>query len=99
MGILDGLQTYSIDCSMLGNVDPTVVPNPVLPSNLFHLIDPSQNYALYRREFDKQPGLPFLDAHIQEARRHGPVVLYELFQKVTNINTHSQGACTQINLS
>lgn len=84
MAILNGLQKYSVTSSTL-NGDGTVVPNPVLPPDLFDLINPSQNYAAYRLQFNTLPGVPFLFPHMTQAGQQGPAVLHELFQKVASV--------------
>lgn len=91
MAIIDGLQKYSITSSTLNRDDGTVVPMSVLPQYLFYLINPSRNYALYRQQFDAQPGVPFLFPHMKEARERleGKQFLHQLFRKVANSPTRS----------
>lgn len=91
MTILNGLQKCSITSSTLSR-DGMAVPNPAFQRDLFYLIDPYQNYAAYQQQFNNQPGIPFLEAHMKQGEKEGPAVLHELFQKVANIKTHSQGA-------
>ena len=63
-----------------------VVPKSVLPQQeLFYIINPSQNYAAYRQQFNAQPGIPYLLPHIREGK--GKQVLLELFQKVVGSTT------------
>jgi hypothetical protein len=48
-----------------------------------YLIDPAQNYAAYRQQFNSVPGIPFLIPHLSEYRKSGDaVVLQILFQQL-----------------
>jgi hypothetical protein len=84
MAILNGLREYRTTSSTQRNIDGAdmVLPNPVLPLGLSYLANSSQNYAIYRQEFDAFPGIPFLLPHIVHAKQERLPVPLELFQKV-----------------
>ena len=81
MAIMRGLREHSIASSTLNQAHGTVAPKNVLPQHLFYIINPSGNYAAYRRRFDpRQRSVPYLLPHIKEGK--GKQILSELFQKV-----------------
>lgn len=91
IAIIDGLWNYSITSSTLNRDEGTVVPKFVLPQDLFYLNNPFRNFAAYRGQFDRQPGVPFLIPHVTEAKgslEGEQKFLLELFQKVANTMTH-----------
>lgn len=83
--ILNGLQKYSILAMTFNNVNSatgTVTLGPVLPADLFYLLNPFHNYLAYRQQFHEAPGIPFLLPHIREFKQHGQGVLRQLFQEI-----------------
>lgn len=84
IAILAGLLKYSTSSSTLRNINGIgmVTPTSVLPPDFLYLMNPFQNYAAYRQQFEAMPGLPFLVPHINQAKQQGPVVLQKLFRDV-----------------
>ncbi|OJJ84264.1 uncharacterized protein ASPGLDRAFT_66532 [Aspergillus glaucus CBS 516.65] len=83
--MLNGLQKYSILAMTFNNVNSatgTVTLGPVLPADLFYLLNPFHNYLAYRQQFHEAPGIPFLLPHIREFKQHGQGVLRQLFQEI-----------------
>lgn len=83
--ILKGLQKYSItDSSFIAATSSsgTVALNPVLPPDLLYLLDPADNFLLYRQHFLNAPGIPFLLPHLQEYRETGVPALQQLYQQM-----------------
>lgn len=83
--MLNGLQKYSILAMTFENVNSTtgtVTLGPVLPADLFYLLNPFHNYLAYRQQFHEAPGIPFLLPHIREFKKHGQGVLRQLFQEI-----------------
>ncbi|CAG8906835.1 unnamed protein product [Penicillium nalgiovense] len=91
MAILDGLCKYiavgsntfrAFDASRTVVTTTSLIPPKVLP-----LIDPSHNFASYRKRYDQHPGIPFLQPHIREFKQCGKSAqqpLLRLFQAITS---------------
>ncbi|KAL3489299.1 hypothetical protein BJX62DRAFT_239238 [Aspergillus germanicus] len=83
--ILSGLHRYSISESAMVRTDngtTALATNPVFDPEFQYLIDPAQNYATYRQQFNSVPGIPFLIPHLSEYRESGNAVFQILFQQL-----------------
>ncbi|KAL2868427.1 uncharacterized protein BJX67DRAFT_57538 [Aspergillus lucknowensis] len=86
--ILSGLHRYSVSESAPVRTDSgttALALNPMLPPELLYLLEPSQNYAAYRQQYNQAPGLPFLLPHLNEYRQHGDRVLQLLSQQLKTV--------------
>jgi hypothetical protein len=64
------------------NGTTALATNPVFGPEFQYLIDPAQNYATYRQQFNSVPGIPFLIPHLSEYRESGNAVFQILFQQL-----------------
>ncbi|KAL4863783.1 hypothetical protein BDV12DRAFT_22373 [Aspergillus spectabilis] len=78
--ILSGLHRYSVSVSSVrtGNGVTALSLNQVLPPEFFYLLEPFQNYAAYRQQYQRAPGIPFLIPHLNEYHRHGDSAVHYL---------------------
>jgi hypothetical protein len=53
----------------------------VLPPELLYLLEPAQNYAAYRQQYQQAAGIPFLLPHMNEYRQYGEPVLQDLYTR------------------
>lgn len=53
----------------------------VLPPELLYLLEPAQNYAAYRQQYQQAAGIPFLLPHMNEYRQYGESVLQDLYTR------------------
>ncbi|KAJ5849391.1 hypothetical protein N7534_008080 [Penicillium rubens] len=91
MAILDGLCKYiAVGSNTFRAFDASrtvVTPTSLIPPKVLPLIDPSHNFASYRKRYDQHPGIPFLQPHIREFRQCGKSAqqpLLRLFQAITS---------------
>ncbi|KAL4970050.1 uncharacterized protein BDV14DRAFT_195587 [Aspergillus stella-maris] len=89
MAILSGLQRYSVSGAPLITTDDggtMLVPNPLVTGvEYLELLDPSQNYAVYRGRFQDAPGIPFLIPHLREQEEHGDSVFQQLYTQLREV--------------
>ncbi|KAL4924876.1 uncharacterized protein BDV17DRAFT_201029 [Aspergillus undulatus] len=79
--LLNGLYKYSITASvpiLTGDGNTALALHQVVPPEYFYLLDPSQNYAAYRQQYQTAAGIPFLIPHLREACEYGEPVLQNL---------------------
>ena len=73
MAILDGLCKYiAVGSNTFRAFDASrtvVTPTSLIPPKVLPLIDPSHNFASYRKRYDQHPGVPFLQPHIREFKQ------------------------------
>ncbi|CAG8241246.1 unnamed protein product [Penicillium salamii] len=91
MAILDGLCKYiAVGSNTFRAFDASrtvVTPTSLIPPKVLPLIDPSHNFASYRKRYDQHPGIPFLQPHIREFKQCGKSAqqpLLQLFQAITS---------------
>ncbi|CAP87078.1 Pc24g01700 [Penicillium rubens Wisconsin 54-1255] len=91
MAILDGLCKYiAVGSNTFRAFDASrtvVTPTSLIPAKVLPLIDPSHNFASYRKRYDQHPGIPFLQPHIRESKQCGKSAqqpLLRLFQAITS---------------
>ncbi|KAL4783057.1 hypothetical protein BJX76DRAFT_348923 [Aspergillus varians] len=80
--ILRGLHRYSVSesaCVHTDNGSTALALDEVLPPELLYLLEPSQNYAAYRQQYQQAPGIPFIIPHLNEYHRHGEPALKYLY--------------------
>ncbi|KAL2836119.1 hypothetical protein BJY01DRAFT_238432 [Aspergillus pseudoustus] len=83
--ILSGLHRYSVSESTIVRADngsTALATNPMFGPEFQYLIDPAQNYATYRQQYNSVPGIPFLIPHLNEHRELGEGVFQILFQQL-----------------
>ncbi|KAL2808390.1 hypothetical protein BJX63DRAFT_35459 [Aspergillus granulosus] len=83
--ILSGLHRYSVSEATVVRTDngtAALAMNPMFGPEFQYLIDPAQNYATYRQQYDSVPGIPFLIPHLNQHRELGDGVLQILFQQL-----------------
>ncbi|KKK13868.1 hypothetical protein AOCH_001522 [Aspergillus ochraceoroseus] len=89
MAVLTGLHKYSVSessaCVETDTPTASLAPKPVLPPDLVHFLDPFQNYAAYRQQFENAAGIPFLIPHMREYQQKGEPVLRQLALKLENV--------------
>lgn len=102
MAILDGLCKYiAVGSNTFRAFDASrtvVTPTSLIPPKVLPLIDPSHNFASYRKRYDQHPGVPFLQPYIREFKQRGESVeqsLFRLFQTTTSSQRedHGQVSC------
>ncbi|KAL3466726.1 hypothetical protein BJX64DRAFT_215452 [Aspergillus heterothallicus] len=83
--ILSGLHRYSILEATIVRADngtTALATNPIFGPEFQYLIDPAQNYAPYRQQYNSVPGIPFLIPHLIEHGKLGEGVLQILFKQL-----------------
>ncbi|KAL4805536.1 hypothetical protein BDV18DRAFT_21205 [Aspergillus unguis] len=86
--ILSGLHKYSISETShihTGNENTALALNQMLPPELLYLLEPSQNFAAYREQYQQAPGIPFLIPHLNEYDRYGEPVFQHLYGQLRPI--------------
>ncbi|KAL5332826.1 hypothetical protein BJX70DRAFT_406907 [Aspergillus crustosus] len=85
--ILSGLHRYSVSVSTVVHAENGITVlalGQILPPELFYLLEPFQNYAAYRQQYQQAPGIPFLIPHLNEYHQQGDSVLQYLLGHLTN---------------
>jgi hypothetical protein len=59
---------------------PTITLEALTPPDIGLLLNPVQNYALYRNHYNEHPGIPFLVPHLRDYKQNGESVLQSVFQ-------------------
>lgn len=88
--ILSGLHKYSVteaSVFQVGKGSDALVVKQVLPPELLSLLEPYENFAAYRHQFQQAPGIPFLIPHLNEADQNGPFVLQHLHAQLRAVIT------------
>ena len=86
--ILSGLHKYRVSESSLVRLENGTTAlnlNQLLPSEMLCLLNPSQNYALYRQQYQQAPGIPFLIPHLYEYHQLGEPILQNLCEQLSAV--------------
>ncbi|KAL4884729.1 hypothetical protein BJY04DRAFT_169827 [Aspergillus karnatakaensis] len=86
--ILNGLHRYSISLSTFVRTETraTVLSlGQILPPEYFYLLEPHQNHAAYRQQYQQAPGIPFLIPHLNEFHQHGDAAIQYLLGHLTAV--------------
>ncbi|KAL3436736.1 hypothetical protein BDV09DRAFT_164295 [Aspergillus tetrazonus] len=86
--ILSGLHKYRVSESSLVRLENGTTAlnlNQLLPSEMLYLLNPSQNYALYRQQYQQAPGIPFLIPHLYEYHQLGEPILQNLYEQLSAV--------------
>ncbi|KAL4997669.1 hypothetical protein BDV10DRAFT_90329 [Aspergillus recurvatus] len=84
--VLSGLHKYSVSESSLVRLENGTTAlnlDQLLPPEMLYLLNPSQNYALYRQRYQQTPGIPFLIPHLYEYHQHGEPVFQYLYEQLS----------------
>ncbi|KAL4922239.1 hypothetical protein BDW62DRAFT_80010 [Aspergillus aurantiobrunneus] len=86
--ILSGLHKYSVSestCVFTDNGNTALALNQTLPPEFLYLLEPFQNYAAYRQQYQQAAGIPFLIPHLNEYHQNGEPALQYLYGQLRSV--------------